>query len=191
MGEEGGGEEATCSPSAVMEGRRSEATTRRPSGAEVVEALGLEGHVEGGYFARTYESDKNVSTPSGDRFLMTSIYYLLTKESGIGHFHLNQSDIMHYFHKGNPIAYTLIHPDGSLEVLIMGSDILKGEKLQMMVRGGVWKTSRLLTGDDDYGLISEAVAPGFEYSDMTLARADALVDLFPQHSSVIRAFCSR
>ena len=38
---------------------------------------------------------------------------------------------------------------------------------------------------DDFGLVSEAVAPGFEYADMRLAKGGELEALFPQHLDVI------
>lgn len=45
-----------------------------------IDALGLEPHVEGGYFRRTFQADHRppVRTPRGERLLLTSIHYLLT-----------------------------------------------------------------------------------------------------------------
>src|SRR5690349_17735754 len=93
---------------------------------EMIKALSLEPHIEGGFFRRTYQSaDENtVVTAGGQRLCMTSIFYLLTQDSPIGHFHLNQSDIVHYYHVGDPIRYTLIFPDGTLKTIVMGHDVL-------------------------------------------------------------------
>lgn len=156
---------------------------------DVVEALGLEGHVEGGYYRRTYEASHRdkISTDEGDRFLMTSIFYLLAAESPVGHFHLNRSDIVHYFHLGDPIEYFLIYPDGRLETVTMGHDITRGQQLQLTVKGGVWKASRLTSGSHGYGLISEAVSPGFDFADMTLGEASQLSEQFPQHAPLFPA----
>jgi predicted cupin superfamily sugar epimerase len=155
---------------------------------ELVEALGLEPHVEGGYFRRTFQADhrQKITTPAGDRFTMTSIYYLLTEESPVGHWHRNRSDILHFFHLGAPITYYLIHPDGRLETVVLGPDPTRGQRLQLAVTGGTWKASYLPAGE--FGLISEAVAPGFEYADMTLGEAPALIQAFPAHADVIRRF---
>ena len=154
---------------------------------QVAHALKLEGHVEGGFYRRTYQADHRdfVTTPNGERFLMTSIYYMLTSKSPIGHFHLNKSDIMHYYHLGNSIRYTLIYPNGKLETVVMGSDVTKGEVLQLMVKGGIWKASELLNGEYDYGLISEAVTPGFDFADMTLGHKEKLIAQFPEHTILI------
>ncbi|MEM6545424.1 MAG: cupin domain-containing protein [Pseudomonadota bacterium] len=157
--------------------------------ADLITALGLEGHVEGGFYRRTFEASNRprIVTNGGERFSMTSIFYLLTEAGPIGHFHKNRSDIVHYFQGGNPIDYFLIHADGSLDKVTMGPDPRQGHLLQLTVAGGVWKASRLRTGSNyDFGLISEAVSPGFDYADMTLADQAELVRQFPQHAALIR-----
>ena len=55
--------------------------------------------------------------------------------------------------------------------------------LMFAAPGGIWKGTRLLDGE--FGLVSEAVAPGFEYADMRLAKAGELEQLYPQHLEVI------
>ncbi|MGL6244150.1 cupin domain-containing protein [Pseudomonas sp.] len=161
--------------------------TQVPSAETVITALGLESHMEGGFYRRTFQSDHHsmVETGSGPRYLMTSIYYMLTKDSPTGHFHLNQSDIVHYYHLGDAIQYSLIFPDGTLKTVVMGSDIIAGQCLQLHVPGGVWKASRLTDGLAGYGLISEAVSPGFDYADMELGNRHRLSDQFPEHSELI------
>lgn len=106
----------------------SEFDIQIPDDEAVIAALALEPHIEGGFYRRTFQSDHHamVEINGGQRHLMTSIYYLLTKDSPIGHFHLNQSDIVHYFHMGNPIQYSLIFPDGTLNTVVMGRDIIAG-----------------------------------------------------------------
>ena len=160
----------------------------RLSAETVVENLRLDRHVEGGFFRRTYASDYRLQTPTAsDRSSMTSIFYLLATQSPIGHFHINRSDIVHYFHLGDPISYYLIHPDGKLEIVVMGNNLLAGQQLQMTVPGGVWKASQIpADGEHGFGLVSEAVSPGFDYTDMTLGYCDELLELFPQYEELIR-----
>ena len=148
----------------------------------------LDRHVEGGFFRRTYASDYRLQTPTAsDRSSMTSIFYLLATPSPIGHFHINRSDIVHYFHLGDPISYYLIHPDGNLEIVVMGNNLRAGQQLQMTVPGGVWKASQIpADGEHGFGLVSEAVSPGFDYTDMTLGYCDELLKLFPQYEELIR-----
>ncbi len=49
--------------------------------------------------------------------------------------------------------------------------------LQKCVLGGYWKASILEQGS--FGLISEAVSPGFDYRDMKIAKPEALQLQFP------------
>ena len=160
---------------------------RSLTAAELVEHLGLDGHIEGGFFRRTYASDYTLLTADDrERLSLSSIFYLLAAESPIGHFHLNQSDIVHYFHLGDPITYYLLHPSGKLETMVMGSDVRNGQVLQLTVPGGVWKASEIpANGSHGFGLISEAVTPGFEYDDMTLGYRDLLMARFPQHEALV------
>jgi len=98
---------------------------------------------------------------------MTSIFYLLTKDSPINHWHKNKSDIIHYHLQGASIRMLLINAaTGEFEEHILGQDVFKGEKLQVLVPGYTWKGCYLLDGE--YCLTSEAVSPGFAYEDMTL-----------------------
>jgi predicted cupin superfamily sugar epimerase len=159
----------------------------KASAQDVINALNLEPHLEGGYFRRTYQSDHRdwLETAGGPRYLMTSIYYLLTEQSPVGQFHFNQSDILHYFHLGDALEYSLIHADGSLQTVIMGNDVLAGQRLQLHVPGGIWKASRLLDGTNGFGLISEAVSPGFDFADMEMGNRQKLTAAFPQHRALI------
>lgn len=155
---------------------------------ELITALSLEAHIEGGYFRRTFQADhrEKIDTEFGERFTLTSIFYLLTEDAPIGHWHLNRSDIIHFYHLGGPINYFLIHPNGDLETVTLGPDPSQGHRLQLAVKGGTWKASYLSQGR--YGLISEAVAPGFEYADMTLGQRGELIQQFPQHRDIIFRF---
>jgi len=155
----------------------------------LIRVLKLERHIEGGYFRRTFQADHRDSfvTPEGKRFSMTSIYYLLTAESPKGYFHLNKSDIAHFFHLGDPITYYLLGPKGEFKTFTLGSNPLKGELLQYVVPGGWWKASAIKKGAT-FGLISEAVSPGFDYADMQLGNAELLSAKYPEHSSMINKF---
>ncbi|TQV89846.1 cupin domain-containing protein [Aliikangiella coralliicola] len=155
---------------------------------DVIDSLNLVPHPnEGGYYRRTYESKRNINGDDGlPRKLLTSIYYLLTSDSPIGHLHKNCSDIVHFYHLGASIEYLIISPDGKVEKKILGPDIANGETPQLVVKGGYWKASQLHHGD--FGLISEAVAPGFEYKDNEVATTEVINQLFPELVSSVGQF---
>ena len=146
---------------------------------ELITLLGLEPHpTEGGYFRRTYQSARSIDSSDGSRFLLTSIYYLLTQAQPGGFLHRNQSDILHYHHLGAAIRYILVSPDGVLSERVLGPDIKNGETLQLLVPGGWWKASQICAGE--YALISEAVAPGFDYADNEIATMTSVAQHFPE-----------
>lgn len=147
----------------------------------LIQQLHLERHDEGGYFRQIHQSEWTTSTPDrpgGQRFGINTIYYMLTDDSPIGHFHRNQSDIIHFFHAGSPMTYLTVTPEGEFNRIILGPDPAQGHVFQMTIPGGVWKASYLMEGR--FGLLSEAVAPGFDYRDRELATPEAFQQLFPQ-----------
>lgn len=132
--------------------------------AELVEHLQLSKHVEGGYFRRLYEGQKQHEGHHD----MTAIYYLLTGDSPVDRWHINKSDIFHSHIRGGSLHYYVIHPDGHLQHSVLGQRIEQGEVLTLVVPGGTWKAVLLEEGQE-YGLITEAVTPGFQYEDMKMA----------------------
>ncbi len=155
---------------------------------QLIAQLQLEPHVEGGYFKRTYQSDDQpmIDTEVGQRLRISSIHYMLTDDAPIGRWHVNRSDILHFYHLGDPINYYLIDPAGNLSTHVLGPDPSLGHTLQLVVKAGSWKASKLQSGS--FGLLSEAVCPGFEYQDMQLGQRAQLLAQFPQHQQLIRDF---
>ena len=75
-------------------------------------------------------------------------------------------------------------------MVVMGNDLCAGVRFQKTVLGAVWKPSQIPEDDEHgFGLVSEAVSPGFEYADMTLAYWDELLNLFHQHEKLIGRLC--
>ncbi len=146
---------------------------------QIIEQLKLEAHPEGGYFRRSFTHPQTTGDGSAQRPLMSSIYYLLTADSATGYLHRNRSGILHFWQGGSPLHYTLLKENGDVEHLVMGPDLEKGQHLQLYVPGGWWKASQLKEGD--YGLISEAVSPGFDYRDHEFANADDIQAGYPRH----------
>jgi predicted cupin superfamily sugar epimerase len=155
---------------------------------DLIRQLKLQPHTEGGYFRRTFQADhrRPVKVDDEDRYTMTAIYYLLTDDSPVGHWHMNRSDILHFFHLGAPVRYFLIHPDGVMQTVTLGPDLHRGQVLQLPVKGGVWKASQLSAGE--FGLISEAVAPGFDSADNQIGERASMEAWFPDHEQLIRTF---
>lgn len=147
---------------------------------QLIQALQLESHIEGGWYKRTY-TDSNICTAQNgqQRALASSIYYLLTEDGPVGHLHKNTSTILHFFQAGDPLRYTLVSPKGEISNIVMGSQVSQGQQLQMHVPGGYWKASQLQEGPHGFGLISEVVVPEFHFDDMTLATVENIQQEHP------------
>ncbi len=164
----------------------------------VIEALGLVPHPEGGYFLETYRSGavpmaSRGATDSqgtcaqfaaGKRNLMTSIYWMPTRSSPIGWLCRNRSDHVHYFHAGSPVEYRLVSPSGEVTHHRLGLDWTLGQRPQLVVPGGYWKTAELVVGE--FALIGEGVSPGFDFADFSFVSEDELRARLPERPELQR-----
>ena len=151
-------------------------------GAAWIRRLGLEEHPEGGWFRRIYTAASTIETENGARPLATSIHYLLTRERPGGRLHRNRSDILHFLIDGGPVEYLLVTADGELRRVALGH-----EERFLMVPGGWWKASQLMTGAP-HALVAEVVTPGFDFADHQFATLDDLRRECPQHLPVLSDF---
>ena len=158
---------------------------------QVIEQLNLSHHFEGGYFRQSFKADHRdkVTTSRGERTTMTAIYYMLTNDNSIDHFHTKYSDGIEFYHMGSPVTYHMIYPDGHYEKVVVGPDIANGQQLQLAVPGGTFKAAELTDGD--YGLVSEAVSPGWEPEDMIEVFQHELLEKFPQHKALIERLANK
>eukprot|EP01061_Rhynchopus_euleeides_P000638 TRINITY_DN10451_c0_g1_i1.p2 TRINITY_DN10451_c0_g1~~TRINITY_DN10451_c0_g1_i1.p2 ORF type:complete len:238 (+),score=65.99 TRINITY_DN10451_c0_g1_i1:98-715(+) len=162
---------------------------RLPTIEEVVSSLGLQSHPEGGYFSETYRAEEVVDTnrTGSTRNAGTSIYYMLTDKAPISTWAINLSDIVHSYHGGRALTYYVLHKNGTLETQRLGMDILAGERPQFVVKGGCWKATEIESPrSGEWGLLGEAVAPGWDFRDFAMGSEADLVQEFPQHEQLIR-----
>lgn len=157
---------------------------------EVIAKLGLIPHPEeGGYFKETYRSDESIpqeNLPSryvSRRSFGTCIYYLLTPET-FSAMHRLESDEIFHFYLGAPVCMLQLHPDGSGQTIVIGSDIVRGESPQAIVKAGVWQGSRLL-GASGFALLGTTVAPGFEFEDYHHGDRQELIERYPNYQDEI------
>lgn len=139
--------------------------------------------VEGGYFAETYRSSEILPQEClGDRYggsrrVGTAIYYLL--EAGtFSEMHRVQSDEIFHFYMGDPVEMLQLWPDGSARTVMIGTDLEKGMRPQVVVPHGVWQGARLVDGGN-LALMGCTVSPGFEYGDYESGKRAELVRGWP------------
>ena len=148
-----------------------------------IENIGMLEHPEGGYFKETFRSEK-VFHPEGflgERNFATSIYFLLEKYN-VSNFHRIKSDEIWYYHAGSPLHVYVIYPNGKLKELKIGPNLKDGEVLQAIVPANTIFGS---TCTNEYSLVGCMVSPGFDFNDFELFPTSQLLDLYPQHKTII------
>lgn len=151
---------------------------------QLIEALQLEPHPEGGFYRSTMRDEEKLQLLRGERPLYTSIYFLLRSQD-ISHLHRLQSDEVWYYHGGSALTIHMIHANGTYEAKKLGLDIANGEQPQILVEKGVIFGSSV-EAEDTYGLVGCMVAPGFDFADFELFTQRQLIELYPQHEGIIR-----
>ncbi|MDF2156241.1 cupin domain-containing protein [Algoriphagus sp. CAU 1675] len=149
----------------------------------LIRSLDLLPHPEGGYYRETYRSEILHDTPSGKRNLSTCIFFLLTSEN-VSHFHRIKSDELWFWHEGSSLLIHLLGDKGH-EILKLGPVDGKGCLPQQLVKAGILFGSTLEDANS-YALVSCTVAPGFDFADFELFKAEDLLKDFPDEEEIIR-----
>jgi len=144
---------------------------------------------EGGFYIETYratEKIKKTSMPiplSNDRNISTAILYLLPANI-ISSFHRLKTDEIFHFYLGDSVTMIQLCPDGKCDKMTLGSDILKGQKVQVLIPKGTWQGSFVNHGGK-FALMGCTVAPGFDPADFEQAQRAQLLKQFPNHAEWI------
>ena len=134
--------------------------------AEIVDALGLKPLPrEGGMFVETFADEHS-----------TAIYYLL-ETPAFSALHLLSSPEVFHFYAGSPARMLLLHPDGSIDEPVLGSDVLAGERPQVVVPAGTWQGTSSLGA---WSLLGTTMAPGFTWDGFELGERNTLCTRWPQ-----------
>jgi predicted cupin superfamily sugar epimerase len=158
---------------------------------DVKKLLGLKPHPrEGGWYVRTYEAVETVGAEAfGDgrypsaRRTGTAIYYLLEPET-FSEMHRLKSDEVFHFYAGDAVEMLQLTADGKGAVVVIGNDLLRGQRPQVVVERAVWQGSRLVEGGR-WALLGCTVSPGFEFEDYEAEGRAWLCDGWPEFSEKI------
>jgi hypothetical protein len=77
-----------------------------------------------------------------------------------------------------------LHPDGTGQEILVGSDVLAGQAPQVVVPANVWQGSCLVEGGE-YALLGCTVAPGFDYADYEDGRRGQLISQYGEFHQLI------
>jgi uncharacterized protein len=160
---------------------------------DVKKLLGLRPHPrEGGWYVRTYEAAELVAAEAfgdgryaGPRRTGTAIFYLLEPDT-FSEMHRLRSDEVFHFYAGDVVEMLQLKEGGSGEMVLIGNDLLRGQKPQVVVERGVWQGSRLVEGGQ-WALLGCTVSPGFEFEDYEPGERTELTSGWPKFAAQIAA----
>jgi uncharacterized protein len=158
-----------------------------------IDKLIMQAHPEGGFYKETYRAEEVISKSglpnrfSGDRNFSTAIYFLLRSQDTSA-FHRIQSDELWHFHAGSTLSIYQLNESG-LTIKLLGSDLDKGESLQVVVPANTWFGAKV-NEPESYTLAGCTVAPGFDFSDFELASRVELLKNFPAQRDIIHLLTS-
>jgi uncharacterized protein len=129
---------------------------------EVIAALGLVPHPEGGCYRETFRG----KPAAGGRAAFSAIYFLLRgDERSAWHRVRDAAELWHYY-AGAPLELS-VSPDGrAVSTCVLGSRLSRGERPQALVPAGAWQSAR---SRGDWTLAGCTVAPAFEFEVFELA----------------------
>jgi predicted cupin superfamily sugar epimerase len=128
--------------------------------AEIIAALGMQPHPEGGWYAETFRDN-----PNGGRGYSTAIYYLLERgQISAWHRVKDAAEVWHYY-AGGPLALSQRGDGEAARTATLGPDILAGQRPQIIVPANVWQMAEPL---GDWTLVGCTVAPGFDFASFEL-----------------------
>jgi len=146
---------------------------------------------EGGLYRQTYKSSIMVSQKdlppryTGDRSISTQIYYLLTDDDdSFSAMHRLPGDEVYHFYLGDPVEMLLLLPDGTSQIMVLGSDLLLGQHFQLVVLHSVWQGLRLLDAGK-FAMLGTSMSPGFEFADSELGDREMLIQEYPEQRKLI------
>ena len=131
--------------------------------ADVIRALDLKPHPEGGHYRETFRDTQQVN----GRAASTAILFLLARGEK-SHWHRIDAVEVWHFHAGAPLELKIV--DGAKEAMIrLGADIHNDETPQAVVPANAWQAAESL---GDWSLVGCTVSPGFEFSGFEMAPKD-------------------
>ena len=142
--------------------------------AELVRALQLQPHPEGGYYREVFRSPQKVAPldARGARSALTTIDFLLARGQ-FSAWHRVASDEVWHLLEGGPLRLALMPPErdriDAVELGVGASTIT----LRHVVPAGWWQAAEPLA---DFAYVGATVGPGFDFADFSFGR-DAVVEV--------------
>jgi len=137
--------------------------TDRSDARAVVDALHMQPHPEGGWYAETWRAPAG---PAGERPAASTILYLLAAGEA-SHWHRVDAAEVWQWSGGEPLELRIwAEGDPAVATVRLGGEVVAGEQPQAVVPSGAWQAARPLGA---WSLVGCIVAPAFSFDGFELA----------------------
>lgn len=143
--------------------------------------------VEGTYYTSTYRSKARAADGGDAGSAIVGLY--AHEPLSYSCFHRLAFDEVWHVYAGDPFRLILLHPDGTTEDVIMGSDLLAGQRVQYVVPAGTWQAGHLIAGGD-FALYGTTMAPAFTPACFEAGTAAMLAPLYPARAADIALYAA-
>ena len=132
---------------------------------ELIEALDLAPHPEGGWYRETWRAD----AAQGERAAASAVLYVI-QPGQRSHWNRVDAHEIWLWHGGDPIELKIAASDaGPVTTVRLGGHVTEDEQPQLIIPAGQWQSAEPVAGAAGYSLISCIVAPAFEFRGFELA----------------------
>ena len=159
---------------------------------DVIELLGLEPHATCGFVAETYRSRDRIAAGglpepfAAGRPVGSALYFLVTPARAV-RLHRIRNDQLYHAYAGDPLELLALRPDGTHEVVVVGTDLGAGQRPQHFLPGGTFHTARLRAGGAWF-LGASTEWPGVEPPDVDVGDPDRVAEQFPAAAGLLAEF---
>ena len=133
---------------------------------ELIQALDLIPHPEGGWYRETWRAE----AAEGERPAASAVYYVI-QPGQRSQWNRVDAHEMWLWHAGDPVDLGIAESDSRPSRTVrLGGRVTEGEHPQLIIPTGYWQSAEPAPGGENgYSLISCIVAPAFEFSGYELA----------------------
>lgn len=160
---------------------------------EIIGLLGLEANATCGFVRLTYTSStlippRGLPTPFADgRPLGSALYFMVTPAAPV-RLHRIRNDQLYHYYLGDPLEVFLLRADGAAERVIVGPDLRRGQRVQLLIPGNTFHTARLIGQRWFLGASTEW--PGVAPADVEIGNLDESAGRYPAVAAELRAIAA-
>src|SRR5712691_8222096 len=167
---------------------------------EIRSLLALEPNATCGFVRVTFVSQQSIAAGglpapfAAGRPLGSALYFMVTTGAPV-RLHRIRNDQLYHYYLGDPLEVFLLHANGATERVVVGSDLRRGERVQLLIPGNTFHTARLIghataKGDSRWFLGASTEWPGVVPADVEIGDLEALAGRYPAVAAELRAIAA-